>query len=92
MQQSVSWQAVLGRQRHSRLQDRTLEKIHAVYSVLLAGNWVRDLAGWYRVYPLAARPLLNSLWAELTSVLGVRARHWHHSASRGEPQLALGDG
>ena len=46
VQQPVSWQIVLGCQRHSRLQDRTLERIHAVYSVPLASDWVHDLAGW----------------------------------------------
>lgn len=57
VQQSVSWQGVLGRQRHSRLQDHTLERIHAVFSGPLATNWVCGRGGWYRVYHSAACPL-----------------------------------
>lgn len=57
VQQSVSWQRVLGRQRHWRLPDRTLERIRAGYSVQFATNWVRGRAGWYQLYHLAACPL-----------------------------------
>lgn len=89
MQQSVSWQTVLGRQRRSRLQDRTLERIRAVCSVPLAGNWVHDPAGWYQVHPLAACPL-RSLTVGRTRPR-VRARHRRGGASPREPQLALGD-
>lgn len=91
MQQSVSWQTVLGRRRHSRLRDRALERIRAVCSVPFTSDWGRDLAGWYRVYRLAVCPLQLLTGGRAHASAEGQARHWHRCASPSEPQLALGD-
>lgn len=88
MQQSVSWQAVLGHPRQSWFQDRAPERIRVLCSVPVTGYviWLLGVgcSSWQQVP--------SSLGAQLTAVLRVRARHWHHDASPSEPQLALGVG
>lgn len=88
VQQSVSWQAVLGHPRQWRFQDRTRRRIRVLCSVPVAGYVI-----WLLGVGCSTWQLVPSwLWAQLTPVPRVRPRHQHQGAAPSAPWLALGAG